>query len=69
MGLDSYKSFFASKTIWGALLSLVPVVDTGLSMVGLLPPGTISEGAKILVGAAGSLLAIYGRVKAEKRIG
>lgn len=69
MGLVEEKPLSKSKTFWGVLIALVPVIDTGLSLIGVVPAGTLSEGAGILVSAAGSLLAIYGRVKAEKKIG
>ena len=68
------KPWYASKTIWGAVIT---VISLFLSLAGiqidehtrqvLIDQGTAMATA---IGAfAGSILAIYGRVKANKRIG
>jgi len=68
------KPWYASKTIWGAIITVVSLL---LSLLGvqideqtrqvLIDQGTAMATA---VGAfLGSVMAIYGRVKAQKRIG
>ena len=63
--MDGVKSFLASKTIWGAILVMV---STGLRLTGIDigDSGPWVENITTLVGAA---LAVYGRVKAVKKIG
>lgn len=63
------KAWWASKTIWGGLITLLSVV---LSVLGYQ---MTTEDQEILVGAitaimggVGGLLAIWGRVKASKPI-
>lgn len=62
----STKGILKSKTIWGAILALAPAVDAILPLVGVAP--VLTEAAQLLLSTAGSILAIYGRVKAESKI-
>jgi len=69
MDTEISKSIFASKTFWGALVSVIATlagfanitIDTGLQaeIVGLITT---------IVGVAGGALAIYGRVVAKTPI-
>lgn len=67
--MEGAKGFFESKTVWGGIISLAAFTLTWAGY-------TISEADKIslandivaLVGIAGSLLSIYGRVVASKVI-
>lgn len=69
MVLNDTKSPLTSKTIWGALITLVPTLDTALTSLHILPTGLLTDGAKAIVGFVGAALAIYGRYKASKQIG
>ena len=64
------KTLLASKTVWGAVLMLAAVV---LNYFGItLSPEDqlqIIDVIVTLVGAAGSLLAIFGRIVATRKIG
>lgn len=67
--MEEMKQWYLSKTVWGALLailaSLMPAMGTELD------PGVRSDLADHLVslaGAVGGLVAIYGRLTAEKRL-
>lgn len=59
------KPWYASKTIWGSLISvaaaLAAAVGIGLDQT---TQGEIAEAMVQLVGAAGALFAIYGRLTA-----
>ena len=67
--MDQYKAFFASKTVWGAIVAL------GGSALTLghftLTPADMAQAVDSLAtiaSAAGALIAIYGRVVASKKI-
>lgn len=70
--MKDIKGFFASKTIWGAFLSIASIMPSLAAVVGyqITPEdsaGTVTALQAIGV-AAGNLIAIYGRVVASKRI-
>ena len=69
MRMADTKSFFQSTGIWGGLVSLVG----GVSFAGYSLTAEDAASAMSLmqgiVAAVGGLIAIYGRVKATKRIG
>ncbi len=64
------KSFFASKTIWGGLIALAASIAAvwGYS----ISPNDQSQIVELITGIGGmigSMLAIYGRVVATRKIG
>lgn len=68
--MEDIKGFFESKAVWGGIVGLIG------SAVGLghytFSPGDAGHAVDALVSIAtgvGSLLAIYGRVAASKKIG
>lgn len=68
--MEDYKGLLASRTFWGAALSVVSAV---LGLFGYTF-GSEDQESLILLGttlgtAVGSVYAMYGRVKATKRIG
>lgn len=64
------KPFLKSTTIWGALLA---ILASGLGLLGYtVTPADQVEAVAIgtsLVSAIGGAIALYGRIKATKRIG
>ena len=67
--MHEFKSFILSKTFWGAAVALTSAALT-LSHY-TLTPADAAQAVDLLsgiAGAAGSLLAIYGRVVASKKI-
>jgi hypothetical protein len=61
--MDKVKSVFASKTIWGGLIALLPALsDVAAQVAGipLLPPHLAAS-----VAAVGGTLAILGRLVAK----
>jgi hypothetical protein len=67
--MDDTKAWHQSKTIWGALVAILASV---LQAAGTpLEPGMqhdLVEALMTLAGAAGGLLAIYGRLSADRRV-
>lgn len=68
--MNDFKGFFESKTVWGGIVGLLASVFA-LGRYALTP-AEIADATNALVAiatAVGSLIAIYGRVKATKMIG
>lgn len=68
--MNGTKSIFLSKTIWGGIAAVVgggvtigKVVLTGADVM------QVHELLTGIVSSVGGLVAIYGRIKAERRIG
>jgi len=64
--MEDIKQWYHSKTVWGALLAIVASL---LKMRGFevsaADQSAIADALVSIVGAAGGLLAIYGRVTAS----
>ena len=61
--MEKAKSVFASKTIWGGFIALLPAISevaTQLAGIPLLPPHLATT-----IGAIGGTLAILGRLVAK----
>ena len=68
--MENMKQWYLSKTVWGALVAI---------LAGLLPAmglefdagaqSQLADDFVSLVGAVGGLIAVYGRLTAEKRLG
>ncbi|SIR15570.1 hypothetical protein SAMN05880582_10752 [Rhizobium sp. RU20A] len=63
------KNWYESKAVWGG------IVAVGASLAGLfgvnLPEGTahdVTEALTAIAGAVGGLIAVYGRLSADKRL-
>lgn len=65
--LQGTKKILKSKTIWGGFLALAPFLEVILTGFGL-PQGVLSESIAVVTGAAGGLMAIYGRITATNKI-
>lgn len=68
--MDVVKSWYQSKTIWGALIA---VAASALQLAGLeigaADQAKLADIAVTLAGAVGGLLALYGRLVATGSIG
>lgn len=65
---DDVKSWVASKTVWGAFIAAAaPVLASVFKLE--FPPEFSAEMAGYLGTLFGSALAVYGRIKAVKKIG
>ena len=67
--MNEKKSALESKSIWGGLIALIPLIDQALVLTQVLPVPVIGEAFSLLVGTFGTLLGIYGRIRASKKIG
>ena len=68
--MDDVKSWLASKTIWGAVIAVVSGVSGILGHNIAAPEQAVLVDSLTAIGTAlGGILAVYGRVKAEKSIG
>jgi hypothetical protein len=68
--MDDMKQWYLSKTVWGALIAIVASVarPMGLDLdIGL--QAEMADSLVSLAGALGGLVAVYGRVTAETRLG
>ena len=68
--MDDFKSLWASKTFWGGLIAVLAGV-LGFFGYQLLPDdqAALVEGGSAVAAAIGGVIAIWGRVKASKKIG
>jgi hypothetical protein len=68
--MEEMKQWYLSKTVWGALIailaSLLPAMGAEL---GADAQSQLADNLVSLAGAIGGLIAIYGRLTAEKRVG
>ena len=63
------KPWYLSKTIWGSLVAVLAALSASLGFpLDTLTQAELSDIAVQLVGAAGALLAIYGRLTATRII-
>lgn len=63
------KEWYESKTVWGGLIAVGAAVAGGFGII--IDQDTqdqIAEGIVVIATAAGGLLAIYGRIKADSEI-
>lgn len=68
MTLTDGKGLLKSKTFWGGLVSLLPVIGKGLETAGIIPPGVFDASVSLITSTIGGILAIYGRFSATKQI-
>jgi hypothetical protein len=64
---DDVKGWLTSKTVWGGIIAAVSSVLSAVFKLEI-PVEATTEIATSAAGIAGGLLAIYGRVKAVKKI-
>jgi len=67
--MDGMKFWYQSKTVWGALIAIAAsVLQVAGIELGSDVQADLAEIAVTLAGAAGGLLAIYGRITADTGI-
>jgi hypothetical protein len=63
------KKWWQSKAVWGGLIAVGSAVAGAFGIVVDEPTQEqIAEYAVVIAGAVGGLLAIYGRLKADKKL-
>jgi hypothetical protein len=68
--MEGFKGFFESKAVWGGIVALASAGAGALHYS--VSPNDTSDAVNLLTsgaGIVGSLIAIYGRVAATKKIG
>lgn len=63
--MEDAKTWYTSKTIWGALIAMAASVlqFSGIHL-GVADQSAVADAAIAMAGAAGSLVAVYGRLSA-----
>ena len=68
--MDETKQWYLSKTVWGALVAIAASLLQGMGLeLGPDAQSQLADDFVSLAGAIGGLIAIYGRLTAEKRVG
>jgi hypothetical protein len=68
--MSDTKYWYQSKTVWGSLIAiLASVLHAGGFELDGNAQGDLADGIVALAGAIGGLLALYGRLSADKRLG
>jgi hypothetical protein len=68
--MDETKQWYLSKTVWGALIAIIASLLPAMGMqLDADAQGQLADNLVSLAGAFGGLVAIYGRLTAEKRLG
>ena len=68
--MNTTKKWYMSKGVWGAVITLIAVIAQlfGYQIDPELQQQAVSQITTIIAGVGG-LVALYGRIKAEKKIG
>lgn len=68
--MDDTKAWYLSRTVWGGLVAVAASLlqAAGVTIDGTVQ-GSIADDLVALAGAIGGLVAIYGRIAAERRLG
>lgn len=68
--MEDFKSIFSSKTVWGAIIAIIAgIVGIFGYSIGAEDQAQLAEIGVSVASMAGGLIAIFGRVKASKKIG
>ena len=68
--MEEMKQWYLSKTVWGALTAITASLLPAMGLVlGADARIQLADNLVALAGAVGGLIAIYGRLTAEKRLG
>lgn len=68
--MDTTKYWYQSKTVWGSLIAIVAsILQAGGIELGTDSQAQLADSLVALCGAVGGLIAIYGRMTADRRLG
>lgn len=66
---EQEKPWWASKSIWGALVAILASILAAFGYdIGAEDQSAIVQSVVSIVGAVGAVVAVYGRVTAQKRV-
>lgn len=67
--MEDFKTWYQSRTIWGALVAiLASLAHAGGFSLTAADQGQMADALVSLAGAAGGLLAIWGRLRATSKV-
>lgn len=66
--MNGFKSLFASKGIFGAVLAFVPALDLLQQAISAAPEGVLPVAVQAAMASVGSVLAFIGRLNATQQI-
>lgn len=68
--MNDVKNWWQSKAIWGGIVTVLALALTAFGYgIGADDQAALTDYLVSIGGAVGGLLAIYGRVKASKKVG
>ena len=62
------KGLLRSASVWGNLITLIPAIGAVAEQLEILPRGSVDQAIAVATSAAGSLLGIWGRIRASSKI-
>lgn len=62
------KGALQSLGVWGSVIALLPILDQALAVLGLAEQGLIPEVANGLMTVGGTLMGLWGRIRAKTKI-
>lgn len=69
LNMNDSKKWYQSKSVWGGIVALLAVLLGAFGYsIGDGDQSALIDSLSVIGGAVGSLVAIYGRVKASKRV-
>ena len=66
--MEDTKKTIQSVGMWGGTIALLPAIDALLSFFNIVPDGLLTQNLKEVASGLGGLLAIWGRLRASKKI-
>lgn len=67
--MDETKPWYLSRTVWGALIAIAASVGGAFGiMLGEVEQSTLTDAILQIVGAAGAVVALYGRLAASQTL-
>lgn len=68
--MDDTKQWYLSKTVWGGLIAVLASLPRAMGIdIDAGTQAAIADDLVALAGAVGGLVAIYGRIAANRRLG
>lgn len=67
--MNDTKPWYHSRTVWGALIAIAASIGGTFGiMIGAEEQGVLADAALQIVGAAGALFALFGRLSARQTL-
>lgn len=69
MNMQGTRGLLASTTVQGTIIAGLPAIDALMVQLGIFTEPLLVPALSSVISAAGAILAIWGRIKATKKIG